>query len=147
MTFSQFGLGYEIPLTSDGRKQSATSLTITLTDYFDADNKYEIEISGRNGRYFAAVNGESYSLDGDWNGAKVPIKINGGVLLIGTRNIEVVNKFAGDLCFMSVKFDGVSSGFKVKVSEICNQSLTTVSAASTKATARLRTYMQVCPTK
>lgn len=132
LTFSQFGLGYEIPLTLDGRKQSATSLTITLTDYFDADNKYEIEISGRNGRYFAAVNGESYSLDGDWNGTKVPIKINGGVLLIGTRNIEVVNKFAGDLCFMSVKFDGVSSGFKVKVSEICNQSLTTVSAASTK---------------
>ena len=132
LVFSQFGLGFEIPLTSDGRKQSATSVTITLTDYFDADNKYEIEISGRNGRYSATIGGESYSLDNDWNGAKVPIKISGGVLLIGTRNIDVVNKFAGDLCFMSVKFDGVSSGFKVKVSEICNQSLTTVSTASTK---------------
>ena len=132
LVFSQFGLGFEIPLTSDGRKQSATSVTITLTDYFDADNKYEIEISGRNGRYAAVVNGESYSLDGDWNGVKVPIKISGGVLLIGTRNIEAVNKFTSDLCFMSVKFDGVSSGFKVKVSEICNQSLATISAASTK---------------
>ena len=132
LVFSQFGLGFEIPLTSDGRKQSATSVTITLTDYFDADNKYEIEISGRNGRYAATIGGESYSLDSDWNGAKVPIKINGGILLIGTRNIEAVNKFAGDLCFMSVKFDGVSNGFKVKVNEICNQSLTTVSATSTK---------------
>ena len=132
LVFSQFGLGFEIPLTSDGRKQSATSVTITLTDYFDADNKYEIEISGRNGRYAATIGGESYSLDSDWNGAKVPIKIGGGILLIGTRNIEAVNKFAGDLCFMSVKFDGVSSGFKVKVNEICNQSLTTVSATSTK---------------
>ena len=132
LVFSQFGLGFEIPLTSDGRKQSATSVTITLTDYFDADNKYEIEISGRNGRYAAVVNGESYSLDGDWNGVKVPIKIIGGILLIGTRNIEAVNKFTSDLCFMSVKFDGVSSGFKVKVSEICNQSLTTISADSTK---------------
>lgn len=132
LVFSQFGLGFEIPLTSDGRKQSATSVTITLTDYFDADNKYEIEISGRNGRYAATIGEESYSLDSDWNGAKVPIKISGGILLIGTRNIEVVNKFAGDLCFMSVKFDGVSSGFKVKVNEICNQSLTTVSATSTK---------------
>ena len=132
LVFSQFGLGFEIPLTSDGRKQSATSVTITLTDYFDADNQYEIEISGRNGRYAAVVNGESYSLDGDWNGVKVPIKISGGVLLIGTRNIEAVNKFTSDLCFMSVKFDGVSSGFKVKVSEICNQSLTTISTASTK---------------
>lgn len=132
LVFSQFGLGFEIPLTSDGRKQSATSVTITLTDYFDADNKYEIEISGRNGRYAAAVNGESYSLDGDWNGVKVPIKISGGVLLIGTRNIEAVNKFTSDLCFMSVKFDGVSSGFKVKVSEICNQSLTTISTDSIK---------------
>ena len=119
-------------MTSDGRKQSATSVTITLTDYFDADNKYEIEVSGRNGRYAATIGGESYSLDSDWNGVKVPIKINGGILLIGTRNIEAVNKFAGDLCFMSVKFDGVSNGFKVKVNEICNQSLTTVSAASTK---------------
>ena len=132
LVFSQFGLGFEIPLTSDGRKQSATSVTITLTDYFDADNKYEIEISGRNGRYAAVVNGESYSLDGDWNGVKVPIKISGGVLLIGTRNIEAVNKFTSDLCFMSVKFDGVSSGFKVKVSEICNQSLANISTASTK---------------
>lgn len=132
LVFSQFGLGFEIPLTSDERKQSATSVTITLTDYFDADNKYEIEISGRNGRYAAVVNGESYSLDGDWNGVKVPIKISGGVLLIGTRNIEAVNKFTSDLCFMSVKFDGVSSGFKVKVSEICNQSLATISTASTK---------------
>ena len=132
LVFSQFGLGFEIPLTSDGRRQSATAVTITLTDYFDADNKYEIEISGRNGRYAAVVNGESYSLDGDWNGVKVPIKISGGVLLIGTRNIEAVNKFTSDLCFMSVKFDGVSSGFKVKVSEICNQSLTTISTVSTK---------------
>lgn len=132
LVFSQFGLGFEIPLTSGGRKQSATSVTITLTDYFDADNKYEIEISGRNGRYAAVVNGESYSLDGDWNGVQVPIKISGGVLLIGTRNIEAVNKFTSDLCFMSVKFDGVSSGFKVKVSEICNQSLTTISTNSTK---------------
>lgn len=132
LVFSQFGLGFEIPLTSDGRRQSATSVTITLTDYFDADNKYEIEISGRNGRYAAVVNGESYSLDGDWNGVQVPIKISGGVLLIGTRNIEAVNKFTSDLCFMSVKFDGVSSGFKVKVSEICNQSLTTTGTDSTK---------------
>ena len=132
LVFSQFGLGFEIPLTSDGRKQSAASMTITLSDYFDEDNKYEIEISGRNGRFAAAVNGESYSLDSDWNGAKVPIKISGGVLLIGTRNIEAVSKFAGDLCFMSVKFDGVSSGFKVKVNDICNQSFTTVSSASTK---------------
>lgn len=132
LVFSQFGLGFEIPLTSDGRKQSATSVTITLTDYFDADNKYEIEVSGRNGRYAATIGGESYSLDSDWNGVKVPIKISGGTLLIGTRNIEAVNKFAGDLCFMSVKFGGVSSGFKVKVNEICNQSLTTVSATSTK---------------
>ena len=132
LVFSQFGLGFEIPLTSDGRKQSATSMTITLTDYFDEDNKYEIEISGRNGRFVATVNGESYSLDSDWNGVKVPIKMSGGILLIGTRNIETVNKFTGDLCFMSVKFDGVSSGFKVKVSEICNQSLTTVSTTSTK---------------
>lgn len=131
LVFSQFGLGFEIPL-SDGRRQSATSVTITLTDYFDEDNKYEIEISGRNGRYAAVVNGESYSLDSDWNGVKVPIKISGGVLLIGTRNIEAVNKFTSDLCFMSVKFDGVSSGFKVKVSEICNQSLTTISTVSTK---------------
>lgn len=130
LVFSQFGLGFEIPLTSEGRKQSATSVTITLTDYFDEDNKYEIEISGRNGRYAATIGGESYSLDSDWNGVKVPIKISGGILLIGTRNIEAVNKFANDLCFMSVKFDGVSNGFKVKVNEICNQSLTTVSATS-----------------
>ncbi len=132
LTFSQFGLGIEIPVTSDGRKQSVSSMTITLTDYFDADNKYEIVISGKNGRCVAAADGESYSLDNDWNGAKVPIKINNGILLIGTTNIEVVNKFTGDLCFMSVKFDGVSGGFKVKVNEICNQSFTTVSAASTK---------------
>ena len=141
LVFSQFGLGFEIPLTSDGRKQSATSVTITLTDYFDADNKYEIEISGRNGRYAAVVNGESYSLDGDWNGVKVPIKISGGVLLIGTRNIEAVNKFTSDLCFMSVKFDGVSSGFKVKVSEICNQSLTTISTDSIKVSDSAAPYV------
>ena len=141
LVFSQFGLGFEIPLTLDGRKQSATSVTITLTDYFDADNKYEIEISGRNGRYAAVVNGESYSLDGDWNGVKVPIKISGGVLLIGTRNIEAVNKFTSDLCFMSVKFDGVSSGFKVKVSEICNQSLTTISTDSIKVSDSAAPYV------
>lgn len=141
LVFSQFGLGFEIPLTSDGRRQSATSVTITLTDYFDADNKYEIEISGRNGRYAAVVNGESYSLDGDWNGVQVPIKISGGVLLIGTRNIEAVNKFTSDLCFMSVKFDGVSSGFKVKVSEICNQSLTTTGTDSTKVSDSAAPYV------
>ncbi len=141
LTFSQFGLGFEIPLTSDGRKQSVTSMTITLTDYFDADNKYEIGISGKNGRYAATIGGESYSLDSDWNGAKVPIKISGGVLLIGTRNIEAVNKFAGDLCFMSVKFDGATSGFKVKVNEICNQSLTTVSTASTKVSDAVTPYV------
>ena len=141
LVFSQFGLGFEIPLTSEGRKQSVTSVTITLTDYFDADNKYEIEISGRNGRYAAVVNGESYSLDGDWNGVQVPIKISGGVLLIGTRNIEAVNKFTSDLCFMSVKFDGVSSEFKVKVSEICNQSLTTTGTDSTKVSDSAAPYV------
>jgi len=132
LVFSQFGFGFEIPTTSDGRKQSVTSMTISLTDYFNADNKYEIEISGKNGRYVAAINGESYSLDSDWNGVKVPIKISGGVLLIGTRNIEAVSKFTNDLCFMSVSFGGAGSGFKIKISEICNQSLTTISSASTK---------------
>ena len=132
VVFSQFGLGFEIPTTSDGRKQSVSSMTITLTDYFDETNKYEIEISGRNGRYAAVVNGESYSLDSDWNGAKVSLKINGGVLLIGTRNIDAVSKFENDLCFMSVKFGGSASGFKIKVSDVCNQSFTTINSSSLK---------------
>lgn len=47
LSFSQFGLGYEIPLMSDGRRQSVNSMTITLTDYFNPDNKYEIVLSGK----------------------------------------------------------------------------------------------------
>ena len=33
---------------------------------------------------------------------------------------------------MSVRFDGVKAGFKVRVDEVCNQGLTTVSSGSTK---------------
>ncbi len=125
LLFSQFGFGFEIPAAADGRKQSVASMTITLTDYFNPENRYEIEISGKNKRYFAAVNGESYSLGEDWNGAKLSIKISGGVLIIGTRNIAVTNPFANDLCFTSVRFNGVSAGFKAKIHEICNQGMTT----------------------
>ncbi len=132
LIFSQFGFVFEIPTTESGRKQSVTSMTITLTDYFNSDNKYVIEISGKNGRYAATINGESYSLDSDWNGSRVSVKISGAVLLIGTRNIDVINSFTNDLCFMSVSFGGVTSGFKVKLSEICNQSLITVGSSSTK---------------
>ena len=108
------------------------SMTITLTDYFNADNEYTIKISGKNGRFVAETDGEVYTLDSDWNGTKVSVKINDGVLLIGTRNIEAVNRFANDLCFMSVKFDGATNGFKIKISDVCNQSFTTVSSSSTK---------------
>lgn len=132
LVFSQFGLGFEIPATADGRKQSVMSMTITLTDYFNADNEYTIKISGKNGRFVAETDGEVYTLDSDWNGTKVSVKINDGVLLIGTRNIEAVNRFANDLCFMSVKFDGATNGFKIKISDVCNQSFTTVSSSSTK---------------
>lgn len=130
--FSQFGLGFEIPSTDDGRKQSVGSMTITLTDYFDPDNKYEINISGKNGKFAATVNGESHSLGKDWNGERLSVKIYGGVLLVGTRNIETTNPFESSLCFMSVRFDGVKAGFKVRVDEVCNQGLTTVSSGSTK---------------
>ena len=130
--FSQFGFGYEIPAVGDGRKQSVNSLTITLTDYFDENNKYEIEISGKNKRNFVTVNGESYSLSEEWNGAKLSVKVNGGVMIAGTRNIETVSPFTNDLCFMTVRFNGVSAGFKAKIEEICNQGLTTVGSDSTK---------------
>lgn len=128
--FSQFGFGFEIPALSDGRKQSIASMTLVLSDYFNADNKYEVEISGKNKRYFVTINGDAYSLTDEWNGEKLTLKVSDGVMMVGTRMIEITNPFTNDLCFMSVKFNGVNAGFKVKVSEICNQELTTVRSDS-----------------
>ena len=132
LSFSQFGLGYKIPLMSDGRRQSVNSMTITLTDYFNPDNKYEIVLSGKNGRYFVTLGGETYSITNEWNGASLSVKIYENIAMVGSRNIEVTNPFENDLCFMSVGFDGVKAGFKLRAEEICNQGLSTVSDASTR---------------
>lgn len=122
--FSQFGLEYEIPKTSDGRKQSVSSMTISLTDYFDKTNVYEIEIGGRSGKFYAMIDGESYSLSEDWSGSEFSLSVSGDVLFVGTQKLEIANPFANDLCFASVKFGGAEAGFKVKVGKICNQVLT-----------------------
>lgn len=132
LSFSQFGLGYEIPLMSDGRRQSVNSMTITLTDYFNPDNKYEIVLSGKSGRYFVTLGGETYSITNEWNGASLSVKIYENIAMVGSRNIEVTNPFENDLCFMSVGFDGVKAGFKLRAEEICNQGLSTVSDTSTR---------------
>ena len=102
---------------------TATKMSIVLTDYYDAEKTLRIDLLGNNG--YTINGGTTRTLINPWKGYTTNISYANGLLKLGDTEVKYNSIFESGLCFLKIIFENQNTT-SISVNELCTQSFANV---------------------
>lgn len=120
ISFTNFRLDFTVPMGAYYQ-----TFRITLTDYYDRENKTVIDLSSMDGSLCATIDGTLYKETGGFaDGSIKSVYYNNStkkIILPDSTAVSYENKFNSDLCLLEVELVGISGEAYTEIRMINNQ--------------------------